>query len=450
MTDKATDKNKQITVGMISLGCAKNRVDSEIMLGLLQSAGYIISPNPEIADVIVINTCGFIDSAKEEAINTIIEMAEYKQNAKCSRIVVAGCLAERYADDIEKQMPEADAIIGVCAYDKIVDAVSYVGKYRCISDNGALDYLNHGRILTTPTGSAYLKVAEGCDNKCAYCAIPSIRGPFRSRKLDDILKEAKSLVDSGVKELVVVAQDTTRYGKDLTENGEPMLGLLLRELNKIKNLKWVRVLYMYPDEMTEDVFLAFKECEKVLPYIDLPLQHVSNSVLSRMNRRGSGELIREIIRRLRSDLPDCVIRTSLITGFPCESEDEHRELAEFLSEMRLDRVGIFTYSKEEGTEAYRMKPQVSKRIKDRRYDELMSIQREISKSINENRVGKIYDVLVEDISDDGLFYVGRSYAETPEEDGNIYFVAKDEVAIGDIVKVKILISEEYDLTGEQV
>ncbi|MBQ8164725.1 MAG: 30S ribosomal protein S12 methylthiotransferase RimO [Clostridia bacterium] len=450
--NSSEESAETISVGMISLGCAKNRVDSEIMLGLLRGSDYKITADPSLADVIVINTCGFIESAKQEAIDTILEMAEYKTTGKCKKLIVTGCLSERYAKEIEEALPEVDAIIGIGGYDRICEAIETdsENKYVYTEKNHSIEYLNSDRILTTPSGSAYLKVAEGCDNRCAYCAIPSIRGPFRSRSLDDILHEAKTLSESGIKELVIVAQDTTRYGKDLSESGEPMLGVLLRKLNEIENIRWIRLLYLYPDEITEDVFSALKECEKVLPYIDLPLQHVSDSVLSRMNRRGSGTLIRDIIKRFRSQLPGCVIRTSLITGFPGETEDDHKELAAFLEEMQLDRVGIFTYSKEHGTEAYKMKPQIKKSIKEKRYDELMSIQRVISQRKNTERIGKIYDVLVEDIADDGLFYIGRSYAEAPEEDGNIYFTANDEISIGDIVKVRILIAEDYDLTGEQV
>ncbi|MBE7064790.1 MAG: 30S ribosomal protein S12 methylthiotransferase RimO [Ruminococcaceae bacterium] len=444
---KSKDK---VSIGMISLGCAKNRVDSEIMLGLLSGADYSITPDPAEAEVIIINTCGFIESAKQEAIDTILEMAEYKITGKCKKIIVTGCLSERYAKEIEEALPEVDDIIGVGGYDRICEAVLSDEKYIYIEKNYDIGYLNSARILTTPAGSAYLKIAEGCDNRCAYCAIPSIRGPFRSRSIEDIVAEAKRLADIGVKELVLVAQDTTRYGIDISADGRPMLGKLVRELNDIEKIKWIRLLYLYPDEMTEDVFAAMRECEKVLPYIDLPLQHIADDVLSRMNRRGSGELIRNTIKRLRRELPGCVIRTSLITGFPGETEDNHRELAEFLDEFKLDRVGIFTYSKEEGTEASKMRPQIKKSVKEQRYDELMSIQRIVSQQKNMSRISEICDVLVEGVAEDGLFYVGRSYAEAPEEDGNIYFTANDEINIGDIVKVKILIAEDYDLTGEQV
>lgn len=448
-----SSENNMISVGMISLGCAKNRVDSEVMLGLLSGAEYVITADPAEADVIVINTCGFIESAKQEAIDTILEMSEYKQSGKCKKIIVTGCLSERYAKEIEEALPEVDAIIGIGGYDRICEAIGFDTenkKYIYTEKNYDIGYLNSDRILTTPAGSAYLKIAEGCDNRCTYCAIPSIRGPFRSRAMSDIISEAERLVAGGVKEIVLVAQDTTRYGKDISDDGKPMLGKLVRELNNIENLKWIRLLYLYPDEMTEDIFSAMRECEKVLPYIDLPLQHIADGVLSRMNRRGSGELIRNTIRRLRRELPGCVIRTSLITGFPGETETEHQELAEFLEEMQLDRVGIFTYSKEEGTEADKMRPQIKKSVKERRFDELMSIQRIVSQRKNSERIGEIYEVLVEGVADDGLFFIGRSYAEAPEEDGNIYFTASDDINIGDIVRVKILIAEDYDLTGEQV
>lgn len=447
------EKNNMISVGMISLGCAKNRVDSEIMLGLISGDGYTVTADPSAADVIVINTCGFIESAKQEAIDTILEMAEYKQSGKCKKIIVTGCLSERYAKEIEVALPEVDAIIGIGGYDRICEAIvsdTDNKKYIYTEKNYDIGYLNSDRILTTPSGSAYLKIAEGCDNRCTYCAIPAIRGPFRSRAMNDIIEEAEQLVANGIKELVLVAQDTTRYGKDISDDGNPMLGALIRRLNDIENLVWIRLLYLYPDEMTEDVFSAMRECKKVLPYIDLPIQHISDDILVRMNRRGSGNLIRNTIKRLRRELPGCVIRTSLITGFPGETDENHRELAEFIDEFKLDRVGIFTYSKEDGTEASKMRPQIKKAVKDSRFDELMSIQRIVSQQKNTARIGEIYDVLVESIADDGLFYMGRSYAEAPEEDGNIYFTANDEINIGDVVRVKILIAEDYDLTGEQV
>ena len=466
---------KEIRIGMVSLGCAKNQVDAEIMLCLLSKNGYVISPNPSDADVICVNTCGFIDSAKQEAIDAILEMAEYKKTGCCKGIVVTGCLAQRYAKDIIEQLPEVDAIIGISGFDRVCDAVEAVlnGEKIIITDevhkteavaaeksdclkylfdftDESLSYLNSGRILTTPKSFAYLKVAEGCDNKCAYCAIPSIRGSFRSRPVEELLAEAKELVRNGIKEIIVVAQDTTRYGTDISESGESLLPELLEGLDNIEGLIRIRLLYLYPDEITEAVVTAMKNSKKLARYIDIPLQHISDDILERMNRRGSCELIEDVIENFRKSLPGCTIRTSLITGFPGETEEDHEKLKYFLQKHRLDRVGIFEYSKEEGTAAADMKSQVRKQTKQRRYKELMEIQQRISFEKNSERVGHTYEVVVDGVSEDGLFYIGRSYAEAPDSDGVIYFVAKDKLEIGSVVDVKILMAEEYDLTGEQV
>lgn len=459
-------KHENIRIGMISLGCAKNQVDAEVMLRLLEEDGYLITGDPAEADIICINTCGFIDSAKQEAIDTILEMAEYKEHGRCKGLIVTGCLAERYPEEIAAQLPEADAIIGIGGYGKICDAVDALlsGKQAVPAEDEAADgpkyvfhekdyslsYLDLGRKLTTPKSFAYLKIAEGCSNRCAYCAIPAIRGPFRSRTPEAILREAKTLAISGVKELVVVAQDTTRYGTDLSEDGSSMLPQLLKGLDEISGIERVRLLYLYPDEITDEIIEAIKNSKKTVHYVDIPLQHISDSVLARMNRRGGGQLIREVLQKFREAMPDCVIRTSLITGFPGETEEEHAELKNFLLSEKLDRVGIFQYSKEEGTKAAGMKPQIPKRVKEKRYRELMEAQKKISYEKNIARVGRIYDVIVEGFSEDGLFYTGRSYAEAPDSDGVIYFAAKDELRAGDIVPVKILVAEEYDLTGEQV
>lgn len=467
-------KDRNISVGMVSLGCAKNRVDAEIMLGLLEKGGYRITGSPDEADVICINTCGFIDSAKQEAIDSIIEMSAYKEKGSCRGIIVTGCLSERYAEEIAEQLPEADAIIGIGGYSKICEAVEAVlnGAKTVITDDEktpctavrssdslryffkrtdyTLSYLNSGRVLTTPGSYAYLKIAEGCDNKCAYCAIPNIRGPFRSRQLEELLCEARELARRGVKELAVVAQDTTRYGTDISGDGNSLLPELIAGLDDIDGIYCVRLLYLYPDEITEEIITAIKNSKKTAHYLDLPMQHISDNVLGRMNRRGGGKLIRNVIERFRSELPDCVIRTSLIVGFPGETEEDYKELRSFLEEARLDRVGIFKYSKEEGTEAAAMSPQISRSVKQRRYDALMTLQQKISLEKNILRVGKIYDVIVDGFSEDGLFYKGRSYAEAPETDGVIYFAAKEELTEGDVVKVKILVADEYDLTGEQL
>ncbi len=465
----------KIKIGMVSLGCAKNQVDAEVMLHLLNEAGYVLSSDPAEAEVICINTCGFIDSAKQEAIDSILEMAEYKQSGCCKGIIVTGCLAQRYAKDIMTQLPEVDAVIGVSGYDKICDAVGAIlngekvivtddehGDERAVAEESSsinyffditdesLSYLNMGRIVTTPKSFAYLKVAEGCDNKCTYCAIPSIRGSFRSRSVDELLKEATALVLRGVKEIIVVAQDTTRYGTDISGNGASLLPELIEGLDRIMGLERIRLMYLYPDEVTEDLLSAIKNSKKVAHYVDIPLQHISDDVLERMNRRGSEELIKNVITRFRQELPDCTIRTSLITGFPGETEEDHEKLKSFLQDYCLDRVGIFTYSKEEGTRAAAMPRQIRKQVKERRYRELMEIQQKISLEANRARVGKEYDVIVDGASEDGLFYIGRSYAEAPDSDGVIYFAAKDDLEIGDVVKVKILVADEYDLTGEQV
>lgn len=445
--------NNDIKIGMISLGCAKNRVDAEVMLSLIDKAGFTITNNEDEADVIVINTCGFIDAAKQEAIDAILETAEYKKNGKLKGIIVSGCLAQRYGRDIEKQLPEVDAIVGAYGFDNVCDAIEAVlsdKKYYFDEEKLDLDYLNSGRILTTPGSYAYLKIAEGCSNRCTYCAIPGIRGPFRSRKVSDVVKEAKEIAKSGVKEIVVVAQDTTMYGTDISDDGKSLLPELLKELEKIDEIKFIRILYLYPDEVTDEIVEAIKNSKKVLHYFDIPLQHINDNVLKRMNRRGNGALYRKVIADFRKAMPDCVIRTSLIAGFPGEKEEEFEELLEFIKTTKLDRVGIFAYSKEEGTPAARLKEQLAKSVKTRRRNALMKAQQKISLEKNKERIGKVYDVIVDSFDEDGLFYKGRSYMEAPEEDGTIYFAAHDDLKAGDVVKVKILVAEEYDLTGEQV
>ncbi len=438
---------------MISLGCAKNQVDAEVMLSMLEKEGYVITNDRDEADVIIINTCGFIDSAKSEAIEAIIETGKLKEEGKLKGIVVSGCLAQRYGKDILKELPEVDAVVGAYGFKNICDAVASVlhGKPYYYDDvDLSLDYLNSGRVLTTPKSFAYLKIAEGCSNRCTYCAIPGIRGPFRSRPLDDVVSEAKRLAAEGTKEIVVVAQDTTMYGTDISSDGKSLLPELLSRLEKIDEIRYIRILYLYPDEVTDEIIDAIKNSKKVLRYFDIPLQHINDNVLKRMNRRGNGALYRKVIDDFREAMPDCVIRTSLIAGFPGETEDEHRELLEFIKTAKLDRVGIFAYSKEEGTPAARMKGQIPKATKERRRNELMAAQQKISFEKNRERVGKVYDVIVDSLDDDGLFYQGRSYMEAPVEAGTAYFAAHEELSAGDIVKVKILVAEEYDLTGEQI
>lgn len=441
----------EIKIGLISLGCAKNQVDAEVMLKLVADDGYTLTNDEAEADIIIINTCGFIDSAKQEAIDAIFEAAEYKKKGLLG-IVVTGCLAQRYGKEIQAEIPEVDAIVGAYGYGNICDAIEAVlskKKYFYDEENYSLDYLNSGRILTTPKSFAYLKIAEGCSNRCTYCAIPGIRGKFRSRKLSDIISEAKTIAQAGVKELVVVAQDTTMYGTDISADGKSLLPELLAELEKLKEIKFIRILYLYPDEVTDEIITAIKNSKKVVHYFDIPLQHISNRVLKRMNRRGDGKLYRKVINDFRKAMPDCVIRTSLISGFPGETEEDHVELLDFIKEYKLDRVGIFAYSKEDGTPAARLDGQIHGNTKKRRRNELMKAQQLVSLEKNKKRVGKTYEVIVDGFDEENMLYIGRSYMEAPEEDGNIYFAAHEELSAGDIVPVKILIAEEYDLTGEQ-
>lgn len=445
-------------VGLISLGCAKNTVDSEIMLGLVAQSGHEITNDISQAQVLIVNTCGFIDSAKSEAIDTIIECGRLKEDGSCRRLIVTGCLAQRYPSEIKEQLPEVDVILGINGYDRIVDAIE--GRLD-FYDEMTLDvsYLECDRILTTPKNVAYVKISEGCDNRCAYCAIPYIRGPFRSRPLENIIDEVKRLVINGVKEIVLVAQDTSRYGIDLY--GAPSLAKLMYEIDAIPGDFYFRVMYLYPDEVLDSLIDAFATCKKVMHYVDLPIQHISNSVLLRMNRRGDSELIYKIFNDFKARIPDCVMRTSLIVGFPGETQADFDELKEFVSTIEFDRLGVFQYSKEEGTPGYSMKNQVPRKAKQQRYDEIMEIQQAVSKKKNLQNVGKVLRVLVEGVSDDGIFYYGRSYMQAPEVDGLIYFIAENQaidlmnedempVKIGDFVDVEILIAEEYDMTGKIV
>lgn len=438
------------TVSIVSLGCAKNVVDAEIMIGLLREAGYAISEDQAAADIIIVNTCAFIESAKTEAIDALLDAASYKKD-RCKAVIAAGCLAQRYAAQIKAELPEVDAIVGINGYGSILEAVKACQKqefYEYCNYTGDVTYLDYPRVLSTPAGSAYLKISEGCDNRCAYCAIPDIRGPFRSRKMEDIVQEAKRLASCGIKEIVLVAQDTSRYGKDIF--GQPKLAELLYALNEINGIEWIRILYLYPDEIAAELVEAMKNCEKVLHYIDLPLQHINADVLRQMNRRGTPADIKAVIHKFRKELPDCVIRTSLIVGFPGETEAQFNELKAFVQETRFDRLGVFPYSSEEGTPAYRMKNKVKDAVKQQRLDEIMALQQKISYENNAARIGKIYDVIVEGVSSDGIFYYGRSYAEGPDVDGRIYFTAEAPLNAGDIVKIEVLIAEEYDLTGRQI
>ena len=440
-----------VRIGLVSLGCAKNQVDAELMAGKLTATGYIMTSDPGQAQVIIVNTCGFIEAAKQEAIDTILEMAAYKKAGCCRALLVTGCLAQRYPDEIRENLPEVDGVVCLGGFRDICEAVQAVmnrENYLNADSHFDMEYLNGSRILFTPKGSAYLKIAEGCDNRCHYCAIPGIRGPFQSRPMEDIMREASELAAEGVKELVVIAQDTTRYGKDIYK--EPKLAELIQKLHGIDGIEWIRILYLYPDEITESLIEAMKQLPKVVPYVDLPIQHISSDILKAMNRRGDGPEIRRLFKAFRDELPDVVIRTSLIVGYPGETEADFQELKEFVEEIQFDRMGIFKYSMEENTVAAGLEPQIDETVKEQRYETLMAIQQRISRANNQKRVGKIYQTLVEGVSEDGIFYYGRTYAEGPEVDGTVYFTAPEPLEPGDMVNVRILIAEDYDLTGEMI
>lgn len=436
-------------VGMISLGCDKNRVDSEVMLGLLLRAGHSIVNRPEEADVIIVNTCGFIDPAKEESVETILEQAQYKKMGKCRLLIVTGCLAQRYSKEIINEIPEVDAVIGTGRFTEILDVIN-----RCESkherlvavDNPRFPDINGiPRVLTTPSYTAYLKISEGCSNRCTYCVIPQLRGPHVSRPMDHVLEEAQLLVDRGVKEIILVGQDLTRYGQDL--KGDVSLVKLIKELVKIPGLVWVRLLYCYPDRVTDELIDAIAQEEKVCNYIDIPIQHIHPEILRKMNRPADPEQIKSLLAKLRKRIPDIIIRTSLIVGFPGEGNAEFQELLDFVKEYQFNRVGVFPYSKEEGTPAARLPGQVDERTKEARRDALMSIQQKISKRLNRQRVGQICKVLIEGTSSEGVYF-GRSYGEAPEIDGQVFVISDRPLKAGDFVNVKITKAYEYDLLGE--
>ena len=444
-------QTEQKVICMISLGCPKNLVDSEMMIGTLKAAGFQVGTDPAEADVIVVNTCGFINSAKEEAIETILGMAEYKK-ARCKALIVTGCLAQRYPKDILQELPEVDFVLGTGSYQDIAVAVNHVLEqsdcHMIRANLGDVSYLNGERVVSTPKSYAYLKIAEGCDNRCTYCIIPFLRGPYRSREMEEVLKEANLLVKEGYKELILVAQDTTRYGTDLC--GKPMLAQLLKEICAIPGDFRVRILYSYPDEITDELIEVMANTPKICHYMDIPVQHGSDAILTAMNRRSLSGQIKERIASLRKQIPDLYVRTSLIVGFPGETQADYETLKEFVKEVKFDRLGVFEYSKEEGTKAAKMPGQILKRVKQSRRNGIMKIQQKISKEMNEKRLGKVYTVIVEGISDDGIFYYGRTFAEAPDIDGLVYFTAQDALQLGDMVLVKILNVEEYDLIGEQV
>ena len=437
-----------VKVGFVSLGCNKNLCDTENMMGLLVEGGFEITPNPEKAEVIVVNTCGFIESAQQESIDAILEMAQYKEG-ECRLLVVCGCLAQRFSKEIHDEMPEVDTIVGTTAFDEIVEAIQkglQGEKESYIYDIDKDVEENLPRIRTTPSYTAYLKIAEGCDNRCTYCAIPYIRGKYRSRSEEAILAEAEALAKDGVREIIVVAQDTTRYGIDLY--GEKRISSLLHKLCDIDGIEWVRVHYSYPEELDDELIKTIKNEEKIVKYLDIPVQHGSDSVLRRMGRKTTREKLEALIKKLRTEIPDITLRTSIITGFPGETEEEFSELCEFLETARFDRVGVFAYSQEEGTPAAKMKGQIPQEIKEKRRDAVMELSQRISLERNESMIGKTVKVITEGFEDN--LYYGRSGGESVEIDPKIYFGAHRELSQGDFAEVMIKSADVYDLYGEEI
>ena len=436
-------------IGLVSLGCAKNQTDAETMLSLLSNDGYEIVSDPEEANIIIVNTCGFIDSAKQESIDAILEMAEYKAG-NCKLLIVTGCLAERYCDDILEQLPEVDAVLGTGDYDRICQVITaaFSGTDKpCITGNiDRTPECSLPRTLLTPPHSAYLKIADGCDNNCTYCAIPKIRGHFRSRAKEDILAEAKDLAQRGVKELILIAQDTTRYGTDI----DTTLAELLDELAEIEGIEWIRVHYYYAEAITKELIDTMAKRNKICNYIDMPIQHADNHILRRMARRTTVEEMNEKIAYIRKTLPDCYIRTSIIVGFPGETDEHFNNLYEFVKYTRFDRMGVFAYSCEEGTPAAQFPDQVDDKIKQKRLDALMSLQQSISLELNREKIGKVIDVIVEGYDAENYLFYGRSRGDSIDVDGLVYFGTETEVECGDIIKVKILDASEYDLTGQRI
>ena len=433
----------------ISLGCDKNLVDSEVMLGLLDKKGYKIVDEESEADVIVINTCCFINDAKEESVQTILEMAEYKKEGSLKALVVTGCLAQRYQQEILDEIPEVDAVLGTTSYDKITEAVeeALAGNGHVeVTDINALPLVDEKRLVTTGGHFAYLKIAEGCDKHCTYCIIPKLRGNYRSVPMERLIKEAEDLAEQGVKELILVAQETTVYGQDIY--GEKSLHKLLKELCKISGIRWIRILYCYPEEIDDNLIQVIKEEPKICHYLDLPIQHASDEILKRMGRRTSKKQLVEIIGKLRSEIPDIALRTTLITGFPGESEANHEELMEFVDEMEFDRLGVFTYSPEEDTPAADMPEQIEESVKEDRQAELMELQQDIAFDKAEDMVGSEVLMMVEGKVADENVYVGRTYKDAPNVDGLIFVHTDVELITGDFAKVKVTGALEYDLIGE--
>ena len=433
----------------VSLGCDKNLVDTENMLGILKNKGFEFTDDEWEADIIAINTCCFIGDAKQESINTILEMAEHKKDARCKVLVVAGCLAHRYQDEIIKEIPEVDAFVGTSSYDKIADMINSVLEEKGISnfveDANRMPMVEADRIVTTPGYYEYLKIAEGCDKHCTYCVIPKVRGSFRSFPIEYLVNQTKKLVEGGVKEIILVAQETTLYGVDLY--GKKSLPKLLHNLGLIEGLEWIRILYCYPEEINDELIEAIKNEPKVCHYLDMPIQHASDNILKRMGRRTSKQELTDIVAKLRREIPDIALRTTLITGFPGETYVDHEEVMQFIDECEFDRLGVFTYSREEDTVAAQMPDQIDEEIKEKYRDELMQLQQEISADRSAAMIGRIVRVMIEGFIPEDNTYVGRSYKDAPNVDGLVFVECDRELMSGDFIDVKITGSTEYDLIG---
>lgn len=448
-------------VGFVSLGCSKNLIDTEIAIGHFKSNKYEVENNPEKAEIIVINTCGFIESAKEEAINTILEMAEYKKK-KCKYLIVMGCLVQRYYEELIKALPEVDLFIKIDEYDKMWEKIeklikedsveiSTTNTCKKITEIKPLPMPTRNeffeRIVTTGTNYAYLKIGEGCSNKCTYCAIPYIRGPFVSRPQEEIIEEAKILADKGIKEIIIIAQDTTKYGIDIY--GEPKLAELLKKISEIPEIRWIRFLYSYPEGITDELIQTVKNNEKICKYFDIPIQHISDSILKKMNRRTNKKQIESLIEKLRKEIPNVTLRTSLIVGFPGEKQKDFDELCEFVRTAKFDKLGAFMYSKEEGTPAAKLPEQIHGNTKKSRYNKIMEIQQKISNENLKNKIGQKFEVLIEDISFDGKYLIGRTKQDVPDIDGIIYVKNQDKKnLVNQFIKVHIIEVKDYDLIGE--
>ena len=433
-----------------TLGCAKNLVDSEMMLGTLVKNDYLQTGSIMDADIAIVNTCGFIEAAKEESINEILELAQYKERGNLKYLIVTGCLAQRYSDELLSEIPEIDIVLGTTSFDMILEKIEELkGGIRSslITDIDKHIAEEIPRSLLTDTFSAYIKIAEGCDNHCTYCIIPKLRGKYRSRRQEDILKEARQLAKNGVKELIVIAQDTTKYGLDIY--GKKAISDLMRELNEIEGLKWIRILYSYPEDVDAEFVKAVKECEKVLPYFDMPVQHANDAILKLMNRKTSKQQIKENIDRIRKEIPEASIRTSIIVGFPTETQEQFDELCEFVKEVKFDRLGVFAYSREEDTPAAILEGQIDEDIKQERKNRLMEIQQGISYEKNRTFVGSTLEVIIDEKVEDGL-YEGRSYRDMMEIDGLVFVKTQEDLKKGQFVNVKITEALEYDLTGELI